>query len=33
MTEENILFVKGAVPGPVGGTLLIREAVKKSSSK
>ncbi len=33
MTEENILFVKGAVPGPVGGTVLLRSAVKKTNSK
>ena len=29
MAEENVLLVKGAVPGPVGGMLLIREALKK----
>ena len=29
--EENLLFVKGAVPGPTGGYLLVRGARKKSS--
>ncbi|MBU8902152.1 MAG: 50S ribosomal protein L3 [Victivallales bacterium] len=33
MAEENILFVKGAVPGPVGGTVLLRSAIKKTNSK
>jgi large subunit ribosomal protein L3 len=33
MAEENVLLVKGAVPGPVGGTVLLRSAVKKSNSK
>jgi large subunit ribosomal protein L3 len=33
MADENILLVKGAVPGPVGGTVLLRSAVKKSNSK
>jgi large subunit ribosomal protein L3 len=28
--EDNLLFVKGAVPGPNGGTLLIKSALKKS---
>lgn len=31
MVDDNILLVKGAVPGPNGGTLLIREAIKKQS--
>ena len=26
--EEGILLVKGAVPGPAGGTVIIRDAVK-----
>ncbi|MDI6632047.1 MAG: 50S ribosomal protein L3, partial [Thermoanaerobacteraceae bacterium] len=26
--ERNILMVKGAVPGPRGGLLMIKEAVK-----
>ncbi len=29
--EDNILMLKGAVPGPNGGFLLIKSAVKKSS--
>lgn len=28
--EDNLLFIKGAVPGPNGGTLLIQAALKKS---
>lgn len=28
MGEQNVLLVKGAVPGPRGGLLVIREAVK-----
>ncbi|MFA7231270.1 MAG: 50S ribosomal protein L3 [Victivallaceae bacterium] len=31
MVDDNILLVKGAVPGPNGGTLLIRQAIKKQS--
>jgi large subunit ribosomal protein L3 len=27
--EEDLLFIKGAVPGPNGGTLLLRKARKK----
>ena len=26
--ERNLLLVKGAVPGPRGGVVLVREAVK-----
>ncbi|MDD5728277.1 MAG: 50S ribosomal protein L3 [Victivallales bacterium] len=33
IADENILLVKGAVPGPVGGTVLLRSAVKKVNSK
>ncbi|MCP3966027.1 MAG: 50S ribosomal protein L3 [Lentisphaerae bacterium] len=33
MSEENILFVKGAVPGPNGGILYLSEAIKKKNSK
>ncbi len=29
--EQNLLLVKGAVPGPRGGTVIIRNAVKVSS--
>ena len=31
MAEDNVLLVRGAVPGANGGTLLIREAIKKHS--
>ena len=27
--DENLLFVKGGVPGPMGGTVLVRSALKK----
>ena len=27
--EENLLFVRGAVPGPNGGTLIVKKAKKK----
>ncbi len=30
--EDNLLFVKGAVPGPNGGILVIREAKKMKSN-
>ncbi len=30
MPEENLIFIKGAVPGPNGGTLFIKNARKKS---
>lgn len=30
--EDNLLFVKGAVPGPNGGVLLVRTARKKPSA-
>ncbi|QSH39991.1 50S ribosomal protein L3 [Lentisphaerota bacterium ZTH] len=33
MAEDNILFVKGAVPGPNGGILYLSEAIKKKNSK
>jgi len=29
--EDNLLLVRGAVPGPVGGYVLIKEAVKSSA--
>ncbi len=29
MAEDNVLLVRGAVPGPNGGTLLLRHAIKK----
>ena len=28
-TDENLLLIKGAVPGPNGGTVIVRSAVKK----
>ena len=28
-TEDNLVFVKGAVPGPNGGVLLLKQAIKK----
>lgn len=31
-TENELMLVKGAVPGPKGGTVIIRNAVKKASS-
>jgi len=30
--EDNVLLLKGAVPGPTGGLLLIRGALKKKSA-
>jgi large subunit ribosomal protein L3 len=27
--EENLLFVRGAVPGPNGGTIIVKKAKKK----
>jgi large subunit ribosomal protein L3 len=30
-TERNLLLVKGSVPGPNGGTVIIRNAVKKAA--
>jgi large subunit ribosomal protein L3 len=30
--ENNLLLVRGAVPGPKGGLVLIRDAVKKGAS-
>lgn len=29
MAEDNVLLLKGAVPGANGGVLLIRSAIKK----
>jgi len=31
--DENVLLVSGAVPGPVGGTVIVRKAVKKKAGK
>ncbi|HOG51540.1 MAG TPA: 50S ribosomal protein L3, partial [Lentisphaeria bacterium] len=27
--EQNLLLVKGAIPGPTGGLVMVRSAVKK----
>lgn len=29
MAEDNVILVKGAVPGANGGILLLRKAIKK----
>lgn len=29
--EDNVILVRGAVPGPVGGVLMVRKALKKVS--
>lgn len=31
-SENNVLLVKGSVPGPKGGTVIIRNAIKKASA-
>ena len=31
MAEDNVLLVKGAIPGANGGILLIRSAIKKQT--
>ena len=31
--EKNVVLVKGSVPGPKGGTVIIRDAIKRSSEK
>jgi ribosomal protein L3 len=33
MAEENVLLVKGAVPGAVGGILTVKSALKKPAAK
>ena len=33
MAEDNVLLLKGAVPGANGGILLIRSAIKKPAAK
>ena len=30
--ENNVLLVKGAVPGPAGGDVIVRPAVKAQSN-
>jgi len=32
-TEKNVMLVKGSVPGPKGGTVVIRNAIKKDSDQ
>ena len=27
--DDDVLFVKGAIPGPNGGTVMVRSAIKK----
>lgn len=29
--DEHVILVEGAVPGPVGGTVLVRKAIKKTA--
>ncbi len=29
MADDDVILVRGAVPGPVGGTLILREAIKR----
>jgi large subunit ribosomal protein L3 len=29
-SERNLILVKGAVPGPVGGLVIVRSAVRKA---
>lgn len=31
--EDNVLLVAGSVPGPIGGTVLVRKALKKKAVK
>jgi large subunit ribosomal protein L3 len=31
--ERNLLLVKGAVPGPQGGLVMVRSAVKTPATK
>lgn len=33
IAEDNVILVKGAIPGPVGGTVFLSSAIKKSNSK
>ena len=33
MAEENVILVKGAVPGANGGILIIKSALKKPAAK
>ena len=31
-TEENLLLVRGSVPGPKNGTVFVRTSLKKTKS-
>ena len=31
--EKNVVLVKGSVPGPKGGTVIIRDAIKRSTNQ
>ena len=33
VTEQNIILVKGAIPGPKGSLVLVRTAAKKTAKK
>jgi large subunit ribosomal protein L3 len=30
LTEDNALLIEGAVPGPMGGIVVVRKAIKKA---
>lgn len=30
LTDDNALLLEGAVPGPAGGLVLVRKAIKKA---
>ena len=32
-TGDNVLFIKGALPGPNGGIVLVRSAIKKKKTQ
>lgn len=32
-TDDNVLFIKGALPGPNGGIVLVRSAIKKKKTQ
>ena len=31
--EDNVLLVRGAVPGPAGGVVVVKRALKKGAAK
>jgi len=31
--EDNVILVRGGVPGPTGSILLVRKAIKKAAKK